>query len=77
MYKLGNNILRKRAIQYGLKGRRNLLDLKGGGWISRETWNRLCKPVLAVANGGSNSNMCGGPLKVIVQSKTRTNVLMQ
>lgn len=69
--------MHKITIQYGLKERRNFLDMKGGGWISRETWNRLCKPVLAVANVGPNCGMCGGPLKVIVQNKTRTNALVQ
>jgi hypothetical protein len=59
------------------RGEEIFLDLEGGGWISRETGNRLCKPVLAIANGGSDCGMCGGPLKVIVQSKTRTNVLLQ
>jgi hypothetical protein len=60
-----------------LTGRRSFLYLKGGGWISRETWNRLCKPVLAVANVGPNCSICGGPLKVIVRSKTRTNAFVQ
>ena len=60
----------------GFREKEMLIDLKGGGWISRETWNRLCKPLLVVANAGANCDMFDGPLKVIVQSKKRTHILV-
>ena len=34
------------------------------------------QPVPALANEGPDCDPCGGPLKVIVQSKKRTNVLV-
>jgi hypothetical protein len=43
---------------------------------TRNRWKYVRLTVPALANAGPDCDPCGGPLKVIAQSKTRTNVVV-